>query len=127
MKRAYVYTLLIVALVAGLSSCYRDVILPEAAVDPDGPPQAVSYNNELKPLFNSSCALAGCHVAGAHKPFLNADVSYLQIVNGGFVNTVVPKQSVLYEKINGEMKEYIPSAVNRQKVYDWIRNGAPNN
>ena len=30
-------------------------------------------------------------------------------------------------KINGEMKEYIPSAVDRQKIYDWIRNGAPNN
>jgi hypothetical protein len=29
--------------------------------------------------------------------------------------------------INGEMKEYIPSAADRQKVYDWIRNGAPNN
>ena len=127
MRRTYLYTLMIVALVAGLASCYRDVILPEAAVDPDGPPQAVSYNSELKPLFNSSCALAGCHVTGAHKPYLTSDVSYLQIVNGGFVNTVVPKQSILYDKINGEMKEYIPSAVNRQKVYDWIRNGAPNN
>ena len=127
MKRAYICILILVGLVVGLASCYRDVILPEVAADPDGPPQAVSYNNELKPLFNSSCALAGCHSVGAHKPFLTTDVSYLQLVNGGFVNLVVPKQSILYEKINGEMKEYIPSAVNRQKVYDWIRNGAPNN
>jgi hypothetical protein len=29
--------------------------------------------------------------------------------------------------INGEMREYMPSATDRQKVYDWIRNGALNN
>lgn len=127
MKRLLIYTVFAAAIGFGLSGCYKDVILPESAVDPDGPPQAVSYNSELKPLFNTSCALAGCHVSGAHKPYLATDISYLQIVNGGFVNTIIPKQSILYNKINGEMKEYIPSAVNRQKVYDWIRNGAPNN
>ena len=127
MKKLLIYAGLIVATGFVLAGCYKDVILPDAVVDPDGPPQAVSYNTELKPLFNSSCALTGCHVSGAHKPYMTADVSYLQIVNGGFVNTIIPKESILYQKINGEMKEYIPSAVNRQKVYDWIRNGAPNN
>lgn len=110
-----------------LAGCYKDVILPEAAIDPDGPPQPVSYKTDLAPLFNSSCALAGCHVSGAHKPYMATDISYIQIVNGGFINTIVPKSSILYNEINGAMKEYIPSATDRQKVYDWIRNGAPNN
>jgi hypothetical protein len=127
MKQLLIYVGLIVTLGFGLTGCYKDIILPDAAIDPDGPPQAVSYNTDLKPLFNSSCALSGCHVNGAHKPYMTADVSYLQIVNGGFVNTVIPKESILYQKINGEMKEFIPSASDRQKVYDWIRNGAPNN
>ncbi|MEO7983922.1 MAG: hypothetical protein ABI688_07565 [Bacteroidota bacterium] len=127
MKRQLIYTLIAAVIGLGLSGCYKDVLLPESAVDPDGPPQAVSYKTDLAPLFNSSCALAGCHVSGAHKPYMATDLSYLQLVNGGFVNTIIPKQSILYQKINGEMKEYIPSAVNRQKVYDWIRNGAPNN
>ena len=127
MKRSSIYIGLFAVIVTALTSCYKDVIFPDAVVDPDGPPQAVSFNAELKPLFNSSCALTGCHVSGAHHPYMSSDVSYLQIVNGGYVNTVIPKQSIIYDKINGEMKEYIPSAVNRQKVYDWIRNGAPNN
>ena len=127
MKRLFIYSGLLLTLAMAFTGCYKDIIKPELASDPDGPPQQVSFKNDLAPIFNTSCALAGCHVAGAHKPFLTSDVSYLQIVNGGFVNTVVPKQSILYDKINGEMKEYIPSAVNRQKVYDWIRNGAPNN
>ena len=121
------YAGLVAVIGFGLVSCYKDVIFPEAALNPDGPPQAVSFNTELKPLFNSSCALAGCHVTGAHQPYLSSDISYNQLVNGGFINTVIPKESVLYIKINGDMKEYIPSAINRQKVYDWIRNGAPNN
>ena len=129
MKKLFVRTGWFAGLIIAItfSGCYKDVLLPEGAVDPDGPPQAVSYNAELKPLFNTSCALAGCHVTGAHKPYMTSDISYLQIVNGGFVNTILPKESILYQKINGEMKEYIPSAVNRQKVYDWIRTGALNN
>ena len=127
MKRLLKYTglLLLVALV--VSGCYKDIVIPQLAVDPDGPPQPVSYKNELAPLFNAKCTDAGCHVTGAHKPYLTTDVSYLQIVNGGYINTAVPKESTLYKFVYGEMAQYIPSASDKQKVYDWIRNGAPNN
>ena len=127
MKRIVSYILLIVFVGIGLTGCYKDYILPEKVVDPDGPPQFVSYNQELNPLFNTNCAKAGCHVSPAHKPYLNSDISYNQLTVGGFVNTAVPKSSILYIMINSEMKEFIPSATDRQKVYDWIRNGAPNN
>ena len=127
MKKTIIYTAFIFSLAIGMIGCYRDVIFPDTAVDPDGPPQAVSYNAELAPMFNTQCALSGCHVSGAHHPYMNTEISYNEIVNGGFVNTLVPKESILYIMINGEMRQYIPSASDRQKVYDWIRNGAPNN
>ena len=125
MKRLLIYFMVLA--VIGTTGCYKDVILPDAAVNPDGPPQAVSYNIDIKPMVASKCALAGCHVTGAHKPYMTTDISYQQIVNGGYVNIVIPKESILYQKINGEMKEYIPSASDRQKIYDWIRTGAQNN
>ncbi len=127
MKQLIVYTGMFFMLGFALIGCYKDVILPDAAVDPDGPPQAVSYKTDLAPMFNSKCALSGCHVSGAHKPYMLTAESYNQIINGGYVNILVPKESIFYKKINAEMKEYIPSATDRQKVYDWIRNGAPNN
>ncbi len=127
MKRLLIYTGLLFAIVVATTGCYRDVILPDVAVDPDGPPQAVSFSTDLAPLLNSSCALSGCHVTGGHQPFMTTDISYLQIVNGGFVDTSIPKESIIYKMLNGEMRTYMPSAANRQKVYDWIRNGAPNN
>jgi len=127
MKRIHVYLGLICFVVAGigLSSCYKDIISPES--DPDGPPQAVSFKTDLEPVFNAKCALSGCHVSGAHNPNLAAGFSYQSLVNGGFVNTLVPKSSRLYVMINSEMSEYIPSPKDKAKVYDWIRNGAPNN
>ena len=127
MRRIFLYVSLLFVTGISLPGCYKDVIMPDAAIDPDGPPQFVSFKAELAPLFNSSCALSGCHVSGGHKPYMSSDISYQQIVNGGFVNTAIPKESRLYIMINSEMREYISSAADRQKVYDWIRNGAPNN
>ena len=111
----------------GLTGCYKDVILPDAAVDIDAPPQAISFKTDIAPMVNTKCALSGCHDIGGHKPYMATPGSYEQIVNGGFVNILIPKQSILYKEINGDMKENIPSAADRQKIYDWIRNGAPNN
>lgn len=127
MKKTFLYTGLIVLAVAMLASCYKDVITPDLPEDPNAPPQFVSYKNELAPLFNSSCTDVGCHVSGGHHPYMTSDVSYQEIVNGGFVNTAFPKQSILYQQIYGDMGVHIPSSSDRQKVYDWIRNGAPNN
>lgn len=127
MKRILIYTFLLLFMGIGLVSCYKDTILPEGAINPDGPAQFISFKTDLAPMLSSNCALSGCHVSGAHKPYLTSDVSFQQIVNGGFINTSIPKESRLYVMINSEMREYISSAADRQKVYDWIRNGAPNN
>ena len=127
MKNLLKYTGLLLLVVIGLSGCYKDVVIPKLAVDADGPAQPVSFKNELAPIFNAKCTDVGCHVNGSHKPYMTIDVSYSQIVNGGYVNTAIPKESTLYKFVFGEMSQYIPSAADKQKVYDWIRNGAPNN
>ncbi len=127
MKRLILNTGLMIALIFGLTGCYKDVIIPQLAADPDGPPQQVSFSADLAPLFQTNCAIAGCHVSGAHKPYMTIGISYNQITGGGFVNTTFPKLSILYKAVYGEMAQYLPSASNKQKVYDWIRNGAPNN
>src|SRR5678815_4503730 len=103
MKNLLKYTGLLLLVIIGLSSCYKDIVIPQLASDPDGPPKPVSFKTELAPLFNTKCTDAGCHVNGSHKPYMTIDVSYSQIVNGGFVNTGLPKESTLYKMINGEM------------------------
>ncbi len=124
MKRLLINSALILFMSFGLSSCYKDVILPTVASTQ--PPQYVSFSGDLQPIFTANCALSGCHVKGSQVPYLTPDVSYQQLL-GGFVNTVIPQQSQLYIMINGNMEVHIPNAADRQKIYDWIRNGAPNN
>jgi hypothetical protein len=124
MKRLLIYAGLLFSVSLVLSSCYKDVILP--ATVSTKPPQYVSFSSELQPIFTTNCALSGCHVKGSQAPYLSADVSYQQLL-GGFVNTIKPDQSELYIQINGNMQVHIPNADDRQKIYDWIRNGAPNN
>lgn len=126
MKRFYISIALVcfIGLGAGLTGCYKDIITQS---DPDGPPQFVSFKDDLMPIFEKNCALSGCHVTGAHAPDLSTGKAYSALNNGIFVNTLIPKQSKLYEMINGEMSMYIPSPIDKRKVFDWIRNGAPNN
>jgi hypothetical protein len=124
MKRLLKYSGVLFFLGFGLSSCYKDVILPTTSQT--APPQFVSYSSDLQPIYTSNCALSGCHVPGSQVPYLTPDVSYQQLM-GGYVNTTYPEQSKLYIAINGIMQVHIPLASDRQKIYDWIRNGAPNN
>ena len=115
--------LLLLILIA-FTGCYRDVIIPATVTAK--PPQSVSFKNQIIPLVVANCAKSGCHVNGSQKPFMDAD-QYKNIVNGGFVNTIIPDQSQIYTMLNGQMGQYIPSNDDIQLIYDWIRNGAPNN
>jgi len=116
MKRLLMYIGVILTMGVIFSSCYKEIIKPQLAEDPDGPPKQVSFKAELAPLFNANCAKSGCHVSGAHKPYLETDNSYQQIINGGFVNLALPKESILYKNIYGEMSEHIPAKADKQKV-----------
>jgi hypothetical protein len=110
-----------------LSGCYKDVELPTPAADPNGPPQQWSFKKDIAPLLTTNCALSGCHVTGAQAPNMSAGVAYNNLVNGGFVNTQFPDQSIIYQQINGNMEVHIPNAADRKKIYDWIRTGALDN
>ena len=124
----YKILLLIAAITAGAASCYRDVISP--GVNPNGPPQDISFSGDLVPLFQQSCAGTGCHDAvPSHAPSLVADKAYNALTTQGFINMAVPEKSIIYVDVsNGSMPPTGGlSAAESKKILDWIRNGAPNN
>ena len=124
MKKIITYSGFIFIVAIAFTGCYQDVIKPEGKSDPNGPPQQVSYKLELSPMFNTKCAVAGCHDVGSHKPYLTPDVSYYELVNGGYVNTAVPDQSILMQAIRGDMSTYIPSSSDKEEVstHKWVIN-----
>jgi len=127
MKSKLLIALSVIVVITALTSCYKDIISP--GQDPNGPPQNVSFSGDLVPLFTANCALSGCHDGSAHNPTLTADKAYGALINGGFVNTVVPTNSIIYGEVkSGSMPPTgALKASDTQKILDWIRNGAPNN
>ena len=114
-----------VVLAAVITGCYYDVVQP---IDPNKPPEYVSFSGDLQPIFDQNCNTSGCH-DGSHSPNLKAEVSYNELVTGGFVNTTIPEKSTLYTVLQGGIMpptgKLPPDEI--QQVLDWIKLGAPNN
>ena len=111
-----------------IAGCYKDIIHPGA--DPNGPPQQVSFSGDIIPILNKSCNSAGCHDAiPTKKPALTEDKAFNALMSGGYVNVLVPANSPLYLSVkeNSMPVGGTLTAAEKQKILDWIRNGAPNN
>ena len=128
MKFKFLIIMVCTIITTGLTGCYKDVLYP--GPDPNAPPQNVSFSSELVPLFTANCAANGCHDAiPTHQPSLTADNAFSSLKNGGYINTVVPTNSIIYGEIkSGTMPPTGPlKNADIQKILDWIRRGAPNN
>ncbi len=98
-------------------------------------PYTISFTNHVRPLFPASC-VQGCHNPSRAKLDLRPSVAYDQLLTDGFsapyVDTLMPKISVLYKHLTGE---YTLMPMGGPKlsqgmidtVYNWIVQGALNN
>jgi hypothetical protein len=111
-----------------LGGCYYDnVIFPEAA----GPQGPVSFAGDVIPIFQTNCAVSGCHITGGQLPDLTTANAYNSLILGNFVSTSTPKSSPLYRWMAGlETLPMPPSGSNLKNtaiVLAWIEQGAQNN
>jgi hypothetical protein len=87
----------------------------------------VSFLNDIEPLLVSKCASSGCH-DGAVRPNLLKDRCYTSLMDGGYVDTLKPDESILMIRIKKDMPP--PSglpAAELNKVLSWISQGAQEN
>lgn len=118
--------MLMIAAAVSINGCYKDTIVPP--IVQSGPPPSVSFNSQILPILTTNCAKSGCHVTGSQTPYMDSAGAYKNLINGGFVNIVVPSQSIIYQQLNGgPMQANIPSQADINLIYYWIENGAPNN
>jgi hypothetical protein len=98
------------------------------------PPNNVSYELHVQPLFDQACALSGCHDGGVHESPLKL-TSYGEAVFQipGVVVPGNPENSTLVLRIEGRVGQRMP--LNRNPLNDnqingiraWIAEGAQNN
>lgn len=107
-----------VAMVIGLYSCEQYEILPEEIVE------EVTFT-DVQAIFNKSCV--GCHDGVTATPVLEEGVAYNNLINGSYINTEVPEESLLYTKIKSSDHSLYSSSSDRSSILNWIENGALNN
>lgn len=98
----------------------------------DDPPVSIdctgsdpSYMNDIKPIIDASCALAGCHEAN----FLNGDFTTYDGLkekanNGTLIERAVEDKDMPPENTNGPMEL---SDEEIKLINCWVADGAPNN
>jgi hypothetical protein len=102
-----------------LSSCEKVKITTEI-IDPG---TVWSFSADIQPIFTSNCI--SCH-GGARSPDLRAGKSYASLTNGGFVTTPAGS-SILYSTMSGSGHSARSTDTEKQKVLNWIQQGALNN
>jgi len=104
----------------GIQSCQH-----EQMGDPNA---AICFERDILPIFNSKCAMSGCHDAGSSAEGYDLS-NYKKIVSRGIVKGK-PNSSELYEVVaDGEMppRGYTKlSETEKKMLYDWIADGAKN-
>lgn len=106
------------ALITGLQSCEQYEILPEEVIE------EVTFT-DVQAIFNKSCV--GCHDGVTANPVLTEGVAYNNLINGSFINTETPEESLLYTKIKSSDHSLYSSSGDRNKILKWIQDGALNN
>jgi hypothetical protein len=92
----------------------------------------VYFAQAVLPMFQSSCAMSGCHDAITHKEGLRLD-SYAGIISGG-INVSNPTNSKIYRVMVNTGEERMPpspttamTSTQLSTISKWIGQGAKNN
>ena len=89
---------------------------------PDGDTSA-KYAADIQPIFNQKCIT--CH-SGSQKPDLSDGWSYDELIDGGYVDTDFPCESLLYQKFS-DSHDGRATEEEVLQILGWIQDGANNN
>ena len=129
-KKTAILSGLVLILVLVMVACSKTTTI---VVNPgDSITTEMSYAKDIQPIFDTKCALSGCHVSGAKTPDLSKPNSYKALTDGAYYKAGDPDNSVLMAWLTGKKSPVMPlgngpdQEINA-KIYAWIKQGAKNN
>lgn len=139
-KNPKVYVLFGLTILGFIASCKHEFLSPPPAKE-DNPivttvcsPDSVYFQQQVLPIFVSSCSMSGCHDAVSHESGIVL-TSYSSIITSGEVKAGNPNESKVWAKImDKDPSDRMPPPPSNpltqdQKniIYTWIAQGAKNN
>jgi hypothetical protein len=120
----------ITIMMIAITGCYKTstiVVNPGSSIT-----ETMSFKTDIVPLFTTSCAKAGCHVAGAKNPDLTEANAFKALADGSYIKANDPDNSLLMLWLNGKKSPVMPMGAGpdekiNAKIYAWIKQGAKNN
>ena len=124
-------TSLVLLLMFGLlMGCYKKTTL--LIDDTPAITKTVSFSTDIVPLLTTNCAKSGCH-NGSVSPDLSAAKAFTSLVDGNFVSTSTPSNSLVYLWLTGKEAATMPLGASNNPsningyILAWIAQGAENN
>jgi hypothetical protein len=129
-KKTAILSGLVLILVLVMVACSKTTTI---VVNPgDSITTEMSYSKDIQPIFDTKCALSGCHVSGGKTPDLTKPNSYKSLTDGSYYKAGDPDNSLLMAWLTGKKSPVMPLGSGpdqdiNAKIYAWIKQGAKNN
>lgn len=129
------------AAIAGTAAVLTGWACKDEVTDPEGgspsdivfPASNVSFQEHVQPLFNQTCALAGCHDDNQNERVRLTSYGNLVFANPPVLVEGTPDQSLLVLRIEGRLGQRMPlnrNPLNQNQINGiraWVAEGARNN
>jgi len=103
-----------------LAGCTKYVIPTPPCPEGD---MTATFAADIQPIFNKNCI--ACH-SGNQSPDLSEGWSHEELIDGGFVDTDFPCESILYQKFS-DTHDGRATEEEVLMILGWIQNGAQDN
>ncbi|MBT3302998.1 MAG: hypothetical protein HOD63_10880 [Bacteroidetes bacterium] len=110
------------------TACEYETIEPVKIVIAPG--DSISFSLDIVPIFDQSCNMAGCHIAGHWALDLSdAAASYTDLFDKNMIDMTTPANSELYVKLIevGSTHDGRSTPAQQALILAWLEDGAKNN
>ncbi len=129
MRSAVLFCILFLMSVFSINSCVKEkAIVPPAFVCND----TLTFVNDILPIFQTNCAIGGCHVSGSlYAPFDATDYDTLDFfINSGALLNAIKHTGAIKMPRDNPSDPTIPASTKLpdstiNKIECWINNGFP--
>jgi hypothetical protein len=111
--------LLVSGVLMVLASGCEKYIIPPPVIE-----EGVSYSEQVQPVFDDKCV--SCHPT-VSKPDLTPEESYEFLTTNGYVDTLNPESSLIYNKLQSGAHAGRATDEDKLLILQWITEGAQNN